>query len=295
MKKDITERRKGVIALLLLSLVFASMGIFARFLNTEFTIFQQVYLRIFAAFILGILIFYKDLDFKKLTKIPLREWGVIVLRSISLYVLGVTLISVAFIKADYSNASFISSLPMTAVLGFIFLKEKVTFQKVLYIFLGFLGVIIIAVSDYSHLLSWGQGEIAALISCFFFALSYIATRWHSKLLNIKEITILIFFVSTLLLFITSLLFGEGLPHASSFSGFMIAVITIAGLFNVANLFLTNYGLQRIPAVLVSNLLTFEVVFAVLISIIIYKEVPLPREFVGGLLIVSSSYMMNKIV
>lgn len=55
------NRQKGILALVLLSLVFASMGLFVRYLNTEFTLLQQVYLRVLAAFILGLFIFRKDI------------------------------------------------------------------------------------------------------------------------------------------------------------------------------------------------------------------------------------------
>jgi drug/metabolite transporter (DMT)-like permease len=294
MRKPYSEKQKGVIALVILSFVFASMGIFARYLNEEFTILQQIYLRIFGAFLLGMLIFYKDLNFKKLKKISIKEWAVIVLRSISLYVIGVTFISIAFITSKYSNASFISALPMTAVLGFIFLKEKVTFQKIVYILLGFFGVMLIAVRDYSHIFSWGSGEIFALVSSIFFAFSYVARKWHSNLLNNKEIAVLIFFVSTILLFVISLFFGEGLPKASSFTHFMLLIIFLSALFNVANLFLTNYGFQKIPAVFASNLLMLEVLFALMISVVFYREYPLLKEVVGGVLIVFSAYRMNKV-
>lgn len=294
MKKKYSDRDKGMIAIIVLSFIFATMGIFARYLNAEFTILQQTYLRIFAAFLLGLLIFYKDIDFKKIKKISLKEWSLLVFRSIALYLLGVTLISEAYIIAKYSNISFISALPITAILGFIFLKEKVTFSKIFFIILGFLGVILIAVKDYSHLFAWGHGEIFALISSIFFALSYISRKWQSNLLNNKEIALIIFFISSILLFGTSLVFHEGVPNSHSFSGFILFIILLAALFNVANLFLTNYGFQKVPAVFASNLLMLEVLFALLISIAFYREFPNLKEIVGGILIIFSAYRMNKI-
>ncbi len=294
MKKTYSDKEKGVIALIILSFVFASMGVFARYLDAEFTVLQQTYLRIFVAFLFGFFIFYKDLHFEKIKKISLKEWSVLTFRSIALYLIGVTLISEAFITAKYSNAAFISALPITAILGFIFLKERITVSKVLFIIMGFAGVALIAVKDYSHLFDWGYGEVVALVASIFFALSYIARKWHSNLLNNKEIAVIIFFISSILLFGTSLLFQEGLPKSSNFTNFMIFIIAVAALFNVATLFLTNYGFQKIPAVLASNLLMTEVLFALLISIVFYNEFPTLKEVVGGILIVYSAYRMNKI-
>ncbi|HSW96545.1 MAG TPA: hypothetical protein VLF89_01835 [Candidatus Saccharimonadales bacterium] len=55
MKFADSDRKKGIIALIILAFVFATMGIFVRFLQADFTILQQTYLRIFAAFVLGII------------------------------------------------------------------------------------------------------------------------------------------------------------------------------------------------------------------------------------------------
>jgi len=56
-----SERQKGIIAIILLALIWASMGIFSRYLNTGFTVFQQVYLRLIAAGTAGYLFFKKDI------------------------------------------------------------------------------------------------------------------------------------------------------------------------------------------------------------------------------------------
>ncbi|MFA6570042.1 MAG: hypothetical protein WCT77_02265 [Bacteroidota bacterium] len=42
--KNKTDHQKGVLALIALSLVFASMGLFARYLSAGFVLLQQVYL-----------------------------------------------------------------------------------------------------------------------------------------------------------------------------------------------------------------------------------------------------------
>lgn len=285
---------KGILALLILAFVFASMGLFARYLNTDFTILQQTYLRIFAALLLGLVFFQKDLTFTKFLRIPTHDWKVIIFRSVALYLLGVTLFSYAIVNAKFSNVSFISAVPFVALLGFLFLKEKITKAKIMYIAISFIGVLLIAVNDYANLLNWGRGEFVALIATFFFALSYIARKWQSDFLNNKETTVLIFFISTLLLFLLSLFFIEGLPSMQSFSIITIAVILGAGLFNVANLWLTNYGFKHVEAVLAGNILSLEVVFALLLGLIFYREIPSIKELIGGSIIVFSVYRMNKL-
>jgi len=287
----ISEYRKGVLSLILLSLVFASMGLFARYLSTGFLLFQQVYLRIFAAFILSFIFFRNDIDLGKLKKIGKKEWWLIFFRVIAFYVFGVTLFTQAIILTKYSNVSFIGALPMVAIMGIFLMKEKLTAKKLAFIIMAFLGVILIAISDYSHLFSWGKGELIALISTTTFALSYVARKWHSGLLNNKEITTLMLFLASILLFISSLFLGEGLPIGGWSGGLFVAIIG-AGIFNIANLLLTNYGFQKVEAIFASNILSLESVFAIILGLLFYKEIPLARELAGGAIIALSVIGMN---
>ncbi|PIZ65360.1 hypothetical protein COY15_03370 [Candidatus Roizmanbacteria bacterium CG_4_10_14_0_2_um_filter_39_12] len=287
----ISGYRKGVLSLLLLSFVFASMGLFARYLSTGFELFQQVYLRIFAAFMLSFIVFRNDIDLGKLRKISTKEWGLIFARVLTFYVFGVTLFTQAIILTKYSNVSFIGALPMVAIMGVFLLKEKITAKKLALIITAFLGVLLIAVTDYSHIFSWGKGEFIALISTVTFAFSYVARKWHTKLLNNKEITTLMLGLASILLLITSLLFGEGLPLTGWSNGLIVAIIG-AGIFNIINLLLSNYGFQKVEAIFASNILTLESVFAIVLGLLFYKEVPIARELAGGAIIALSVIGMN---
>jgi len=52
-----SEKQKRILALIGLAFFYASMGIFTRFLNTNFSIFQQLYLRLFAGAIISTILF----------------------------------------------------------------------------------------------------------------------------------------------------------------------------------------------------------------------------------------------
>lgn len=290
--KNKTEREKGVFALILLALVFASMGLFARYLATGFLLFQQVYLRMLAAFIVGYLVFRKQIDISKYRKLPIREWLVIILRAVSYSLFGIVLFTQAIIITKYSNVSFIGSLPMTAVLGFVLLHEKFSFRKLALILLALAGVLLISVKDYSDIFNWDRGGVLTLIATVFFSLSYVARKWQSSLLNNQELTVINFLVAFLAVFIVSILKGDGLPVLGWSWGLLLAVIG-AGIFNIGNVYLTNFGFQKIEAVLASNILTLESVFAVVLGFFFYKEVPLLKELLGGFIITLSVIGMNK--
>src|SRR4030043_805068 len=195
MPKQKTDKEKGILSLVLLALVFASMGLFARYLSTGFLLFQQVYLRMLAALIVGYLVFRKQVNLSRFKKLTIKDWGIIFLRAVSYSLFGIILFTQAIIITKYSNVSFIGSLPMTAVLGFILLREKFSYKKLSLVLLAFAGVLIISVKDYSNITGWGKGEILTLISTVFFSLSYIARKWQSDVLNNKELTVVNFFVA----------------------------------------------------------------------------------------------------
>lgn len=293
MLKKKTEREKGILSLILLALIFASMGLFARYLSTGFLLFQQVYLRMLAAFVVAFVIFRNQVNLSKLKKISKKDWAVIILRAVSYSLFGIVLFTQAIIITKYINVSFIGSLPMTAVLGFILIGEKFTYKKALYVLIAMLGVLLISVRDYTNLFDWGKGELITLISTVFFSISYVARKWQSDLLNNRELTVINFFVAFIAVFIVSVLKGDRLPLAGWHWGLLFAVVG-AGVFNIANVFLTNYGFQKVEAVLASNILTLESFFAVIIGFLFYRELPIFKEIMGGLIIISSVIGMNRL-
>ncbi|MFZ5535250.1 MAG: DMT family transporter [Patescibacteria group bacterium] len=288
-----SDKHKGVIALILLALVFASMGLFARYLATGFLLFQQVYLRMFAALLICLILFRKQIDFKKFLKISAKDWLIILLRAVSYSLFGIILFTQAILVTKYANVSFISALPMTALLGFLLLGEKFSFKKALYIVLAFIGVFIISVQDYSNIFNWSRGEMITQASTVFFSLSYVARRWQSDFLNNTELTVANFFVAFLAVFLVSLFKGDGLPLAGWNWGLLFAVIG-AGIFNALNVFLTNYGFQKLEAVLAGNILTLEALFAVFLGFIFFGEAPMPRDVLGGAIISFSVIAMNRL-
>src|SRR5258705_13988136 len=111
------RRTSGIIAIFTLAFIFSLFGIFSRYLNDHFSIFQQMYLRTFAAFLISFIVFYKDLRFTRLFALPKKEWGILALRTTFLYGFAATINILAFTTTSYSNVSFLGAIPTTALLG----------------------------------------------------------------------------------------------------------------------------------------------------------------------------------
>ncbi|MEK7633756.1 MAG: DMT family transporter [Patescibacteria group bacterium] len=288
----LSEKQKGILALIGLAFTYASFGFFTRYLSVSFGFFQQLYLRILAGLIIGFIIFGKNLDFSKLKKITLNEWLLLIFRAVSYYLLGAALFNKAVLLTKISTVAFIGSIPMTAILGFLILKEKATLQKIFYITLSFIGVIVISINNFSDF-SLGRGEILALMSVFFVSLSIIFRKYQTKLLNNVEITQILLFIAFIFIFITSLLMKEGLP-INNWNWSVFFIVSIAGLANVLMIFFTNYGFEHIKTSIAANILTLEMFFAVLIGLLFYSEIPSLKEALGGILILFSVMQMNKL-
>ena len=289
---NFSNKQKGILALIGLAFTYASFGFFTRYLSLSFGFFQQLYLRILAGLIIGFLIFGKNFNFSKLKKINKTEWLILIFRATAYYLLGAALFNKAVLLTKISTVAFIGSIPMTAILGFLILKEKITLQKIFFITLSFIGVIAISINNFADF-SFGQGEIFALMSCFFAALSIVFRKYQTRLLNNVEITQILLFIAFIFILIASLLMKEGLP-VNNWNGSVFLIILLSGLANVLMIFFTNYGFEHVKTSIAANILTLEMFFAVLIGLIIYREVPGFKEIIGGVLILFSVIQMNKL-
>lgn len=288
-----STRQKGILALFVLSCVWASFGLPIRYLSTHFTFLQQIYLRTFVSALGALILFNKDLHFQKLFHMPKKEWAAFLFRVVSMYGIAVILYTQAFTLTTFGDVSFLGAIPTTAVLGFILLREKITAQKIIFILLSVIGILFITVKDYSHFFVWSRGDILALVSDFFFSLSYIGRKWQSNYLNNKELSMFIILFGSLLIFSLSMIHKEPLPPLQAFSIPTAAVIIGAGLLNVASQFLLNYGFQYVEAALASNIVSLESFWAVILGYIFYHELLSLQAFFGGILILASVVFLNK--
>lgn len=289
----LSQQNKGVLALVLLSFGFGAIAIIARVLGSQLHLFQQLYLTLGAGMILSLPFSTRILKMDRLTIIPFKDWLIMIFRIVVGYVVGGSLYRESVLLTKISNVVFIQALPFVAIFGWILLKEKFNWQKLILVMLSYLGVVIISVKDFSSIFTIGKGELFSFISAALFSLSYISRKWQTDFLDDKEISQILLILGTVILFITSLLFGEGLPKIN-WSIFLLLLVFLNGFINAFNLFFTNFGFRYVKAVLASNILTLESIFAVILAIIFFREIPTSKELIGGILIIGSVLQMNRL-
>jgi drug/metabolite transporter (DMT)-like permease len=240
----LSDQTKGALAIVVMTFAFATMAVFARFLNeANFSLFEQVYLRLAIAFVVGGFIFRKDIRIKKYLTLNKKDTLILIFRALSMY-LGVVLFTEAVIHTKLANASVVAFFPLLPFLAYIFLKESLGIKKILFILLSFIGVVLIALQDI-RFTGVGYGEICAFMSMVLFDFSYMATRWQSNYLNNKETTLAMFFIASVSLFVVSILIGEIHQDLFSFNTASLVILILSGVTNIITLLLTNYGLQKV--------------------------------------------------
>lgn len=294
MIKQVTERssfHKGILALMILNFIQALMGVFARVFAVELALFQQVAFRMLAALLFSFILFWKSLGFNKLKHITGKEYGLIFVRSILMYITGISFISVAFIYGAFANVAFILALPFTAMIGIVVLREKLTLKSFVLILLSFLGVLMLTIEDFSEVTNFDLGSIFAFIGSGSVAFSNILRKRHSDLLNNSEIGTIVLFLATIMLFVISFAVGDDIREVD-WTLYLVWLMLLAGFLNAVLVLVTNYGFNVVKPIIANNILATKAIFGLLIGVLIYQEPLDVRGIIGGVLILSSLFLFN---
>lgn len=290
----VTSRSRGTLALILLAASFALMTVLARYLNTDFTIAQQVYLRGLAAFIVAGFVFTSRIRWRVVARVRPREWGVIAVRALLLYPIGTELFSKAATLTLIGDVSFIAALPLVSILALALRQIPLTRRRVGSVAGSVIGVAAVSLHDPGrgiHLPVWDRGDLLALLGLLGIAASYLGRSHHDDVLNNAEITILILGVGVLWVALGSFASGQGMPHLSQ-HGPVWGAIALAGILNALNVFLINYGFAQVDPVRAGNLLTLEAVWGLAFGLAFYRQWPTAVELFGGAAIVGCALVLN---
>jgi drug/metabolite transporter (DMT)-like permease len=166
---------------------------------------------------------------------------------------------------------------VTPVLASFFLKERLTPAMWGYVLLAVLGLAVLSVQGWSI----GVGEIFVLISAVFFAVHIILLGSWSKNFDAYALTVIQLIGCALLSAIPATINGYVAPPDSQVWG----VIVFTALFATAIAFvIQTWSQARISTTKVAVILTMEVVFAAVFSVMYGMEPLTLRLAVGGTMV-----------
>lgn len=286
--------KNGVIALVVLAAIYALTIAVSRYLSTGLGLYEQWYLRYGIGVVLGVIVFHRQISWRKFLHLPRREWAVLLARVLVGHVIAIGIYTLAVKRTSVGLMSFIEVLPMSSVVGMMLFREKPTWRQTAALALSCVGAAVVTVGNAHDLLSINFGAILALIAMVFYAFSMVTRRWHSDVLNNQELTIAITGMGAIFQYILSVaLYHRWMIPASHWHATFALVLLAAGALNVVMYFCSNYGFQHVNALFAGNILSLEEFFGPLFGFLFYGELLNARDVVGGLIILLSVILMNK--
>ena len=229
-------------------------------------------------------------------KIPDKQyWLPLFCFSISMGFLANVFMTLSLNTAKIVSPIIIGSqlaIPFAILLSSFFLKEKVSLTKWLLIFVSFIGIILLG---FDPLI---RDEIFALILISFMALFYATAQVFSRYLKNLEVTLtnaVMGFIGFIFLIISSSIFeGEVMKEIQSISLQSWLLILHSGIFVSIGAHMSMFYLYRLyPVNKVFPFYALFPVFGVILTFIIFYEIPTFITIVGGLIVFVSTFLINR--
>tara|TARA_B100000401_G_C52699431_1_gene668338 strand:+ start:62 stop:919 length:858 start_codon:yes stop_codon:yes gene_type:complete len=229
-------------------------------------------------------------------KIPDKQyWLPLFCFSISMGFLANVFMTLSLNTAKIVSPIIIGSqlaIPFAILLSSFFLKEKVSLKKWLLIFVSFIGIILLG---FDPLI---RDEIFALILISFMALFYATAQVFSRYLKNLEVTLtnaVMGFIGFIFLIISSSIFeGEVMKEIQNISLQSWLLILHSGIFVSIGAHMSMFYLYRLyPVNKVFPFYALFPVFGVILTFIIFYEIPTFITIVGGLIVIVSTFLINR--
>lgn len=267
------------------------MGVWVRMMQDSFTTYQQVYIRVLLAALIGWVVFSRFIKLDQIQKYSSYDWAVYFLRATAAFGVGVLLFTVAIQHTKYATVSFVASLPTLGIFAWLMYRERLAKGSLIYILTSVVGLVLLTKIDFARL-HVGFGEAAAVLSMFGFNIGYLLSRKHPKASNKYQDAVIVLSFGWLVPLIAVLASGEGLwpQHITmvAWVGLIASVVT-----NVVGMVMINYVFAHMKAYVAGNIFLLEGVIALVIGRILYSESPSWWELVGAVVIIVCAYMVAR--
>ena len=185
------------------------------------------------------------------------------------------------------------AVPFAILLSSFFLKEKVSIKKWVLIFISFFGIILLG---FDPLI---RNEIFALFLISFMAFFYASAQVFSRYLKELDVTLtncIMGLCGFFFLFITSCIFeGDTLNNLLNINFKSWLLISHSAIFVSIAAHMSMFYLYKIyPVNKVFPFYALFPIFGILQTMVIFSEIPTLIVFLGGLIVITSIYLLNKL-
>jgi len=163
-------------------------------------------------------------------------------------------------------------------------KTELHKKNYIYSFLGFLGIVLISITDISQIF----GNIFTIICAFSYAMHIVLVERYIEDLNISQLMFVQSFIGSLL----CIPFIE-LNQLNNFDEYWLPIVFLGLVVNVCAFYLQLYGQKVIKASTSALILSLEAIFSLFIGILLAGEVLNFLSWCGVLFVLISIFLVIK--
>ena len=193
----------AIFALIITAACFPLFSISARLVNVGIPSLTQVAIRIGIGLLLTILIFQKNINWRKFTRISVRDWLALLLMGVVGYGISTYLTTVGVLHTTLINASVVGNAEPFFVLLFSFILlrnklDKISLPTLILTITSLIGITIVSTNSLLPILSkFGVGELYILGYAATSAFYIIGAKLLSNLLDTTEVTVITMALATI--------------------------------------------------------------------------------------------------
>jgi drug/metabolite transporter (DMT)-like permease len=183
-----------------------------------------------------------------------------------------------------SSVVLVTTQPIfVAMLGFIFLRERIGIYGVIAVILGLAGSYLVARGDLTIDPTHLKGDILSLAGALFAGSYLFLGRFVRPRVNLVPYVIIVYGVSAVVILVLGILTKSLAAPARAIDYFIFFLMALGPTILGHNLY--NYALRHLPAFPVGISILGEPILATLWGILIFGEKPLLSTLFGGLIII----------
>lgn len=273
---------KKIFYILLAGFLFGFIGISVKLINNEINPFTLNFFRFLTAFIILLILSpLIDKNAVKINKKDIKPYMIIGL----LFAITTSLFVFAVSRTTISNTVILQSIQPFFIMfiAYFWLREKITKTKIITLIIGLIGIYILNPLGIGDV----YGNLAALVSGFFFALLTTYMRYEDKKLHHTS-TLWYMLFAAVFMIPFPFIFGMGLFFKN-----VLYILMLGGLGTGLGYFFYNLSLEKMEADIV-GLFTMILlpISSIVLGMIVIKEIPSMETVIGGLIILGSGIYLK---
>ena len=293
----VSTRNLSIGFLVIVSAAYTLLSVGSRLLSEGFQPMTQVYMRVALGTLALLVLLRKNIRWNNFRGLSMRDSWILLSMGTLGYSVAVYFITLGALNAKLVNVAIIfASVPFFSyVYAAVFLKKPFDIKLTALLLISLIGISFVATKSFiPHLATFGIGEWFTLLATATMAWFYVGRKLLSTRLNTSEITVAVMTIAVLSGIGLAYIRKETFSLTAFTNPHVLLGLAIGGFMNALVNPIEIFAFKHLDAVIGSQILLLENVFALIIGYLIYAETITLPELVGGLIVVTCVYVSNRL-